>query len=553
MKPTTDLKERVMSIINSKTDEELREEFKHLDEQMEAEDRESRKKTFVSWIVSGAMHATVLMLLCTITFMSMDEKDVELPPVRVSIVDNHKFIEPPVKVIKDTIREDIELDIDHEVTNDKTIISSVDMPVEISTTEDEIVSKDTKGREEAVSDSELGGSGAFSLIGAGSGGKGMFGKRIGGGDSRTIGQAFGPHSRGVKTSLDLALRWLKKHQSLDGSWSAVKYNQNCLEAGPKCEPGKGAEGGDEAMTGYATLCFLGAGYDHKTPSKYRDVAKKGLTWILAHQKPDGSIGTRNYENPIAGMALIEAYGMSNDTELRIPAQKVVDFILSKQAQNPKATDKAYATIGWDYINANPSRNDSSVTGWNVMALKSAFASGLNVKNGLEGSKAWLDAAWKSANPKWKDFKDPYTDTSVFPYTWNAINDTSEKDHLSFVGACCSVFLGHRDGDPMLSSLLNDMDKRWLDTGAWKNNAYCVYYASLAAFQGGREHWLKWREAYVPYLIQSQWKDDDGACLAGTWNYTPQRFPGADSSRVLIHCYYTLSLEVAIRYDVVNKK
>ena len=40
MKPTTDLKERVMSIINSKTDEELREEFKHLDEMMENEEKE---------------------------------------------------------------------------------------------------------------------------------------------------------------------------------------------------------------------------------------------------------------------------------------------------------------------------------------------------------------------------------------------------------------------------------------------------------------------------------------------------------------------------------
>lgn len=550
---STDLRERVMSIIDAKTDEELQQEFAEMEAMMAEEDKKLRKKAIVSWVLSGAMHMIVMLMIGTIAFASMNVEE-EAPPVRVSILPV-----PPVKTIEDDKKKFVDeitdplniVEHDQEVTADKTIISDIDEVVTEITSEDENNSKDAKGREEAVSDSELGGNGAFIAIGPGGGGKGLYGRRTGGGDKRVIGKAFGPHSKGVTTTLDAALRWLKKHQSENGMWSAANYFQNC-PGDLKCEPGKGANGGDEAMTGYAVLCFLGAGYDHKTPNKYKQVVNKGIEWILANQKPDGLIGNRNYEHPVAAMALVEAYGMTNDPALREPSQKAINIIIARQSLDPKAADKEYAGLGWDYINQNASRNDSSVTGWNVMALKSAHASGISVQNSLEGSKKWLEGAWKAANPNWAKLSDPYKDTSIFPYVWNANEGTTQKDHLSFIGALCAVFLGHRDGDIMLESMLNDMDKRWLDTGKYKDNAYAIYYASLAAFQSG-DHWKKWRDAYVPYLIDTQWKEDAGECKSGTWNYGKQDFHGSETSRVLIHCYYTLSLEVAIRYDQVNKK
>jgi hypothetical protein len=174
--------------------------------------------------------------------------------------------------------------------------------------------------------------------------------------------------------------------------------------------------------------------------------KKGLDYLLACQKPDGSFG-RNYENAIAGMALAEAYGMTQDPELKEPAQRCVDVALARQTINPNATDKAYAGLGWDYINPNPSRQDGSICGWGCMFLKSAMASGLDTKNGIEGAKAWLEGAWKAANPDWKNI-DPYK-SSVFPYTWDTLTNKTDKDHLSFVGGCAAVFLGHQSGDTMI--------------------------------------------------------------------------------------------------------
>jgi hypothetical protein len=547
-----DIRGRVMSILNAKTDEELKQEFAEMDAVMEEQDKEYNRRRWVSWLASAALHVSVLLIMATFVYTNMKPVDIDAPPMRIATmtpIPPRPEPQPKEPVLTDPINV---VEHNQEVTADKTIFSDIQMDATEISTEDEVVSEVPKGRDEAVSDSEMGGNGAFAVIGTGGGGKGIFGKRSGGGDKRTIGRAFGPHSKGVITTLDSALRWLKRHQSPNGMWSATNYNVNCT-GDIKCEPGKGAQGGDEAMTGYAVLCFLGAGYDHRTPSKYKPVVNKGIEWLLAAQKADGLIGSRNYEHPVAAMALAEAYGMTSDPALREPAQKAIDIIIARQSLDPKATDTAYAGLGWDYVNPNPSRNDTSVTCWNVFALKSAYGAGLNVKGGMDGSKKWLEGAWKAANKNWKDIRDPYKDTSIFPYIWNASNDVTEKDHLSFAGGCAAVFLGHKSGDIMLESLANDVEKRWLETGKWKNNMYCLYYSSLYAFQMSGERWIKWREAYVPYLIQRQWKDEDGECKSGTWDFEKQSFHGSDTSRVLLHTYATLSLEVAIRYDMVQKK
>jgi hypothetical protein len=141
---------------------------------------------------------------------------------------------------------------------------------------------------------------------------------------------------------------------------------------------------------------------------------------------------------------------------------------------------------------------------------------------------------------------------VFPYTWNTLTNKTEKDHLSFIGGCAAVFLGHQSGDIMLESLSNDVDKRWLDTEAWKNNMYCLYYASLFQFQLGGNHWNRWMTAYVGYLNDIQYTDKDGICLSGTWKFEKQSFPGGDTSQVLLHCYALLAQEVVVRYKQVHK-
>jgi len=399
----------------------------------------------------------------------------------------------------------------------------------------------------------MGGEGAFMAIGAGGGGSGMFGSRTGGGKKRALGKFGG--SKGSESAVDAALRWLKKHQSPNGQWDVDGYPANCTE-NPKCEPGTDFtdESGDIAMSGYAVLCFLGAGYDHHMPSKYKTTVKKGIDWLVSMQKPDGQMGKRNYEQGISTMALAEAYAMSNDAALKEPAQKALDKIISRQTP-----DKAGGYgLGWDYVNPNPARMDASVSGWCVMALKSGAACGLNIGNGMEGAKEYLARAWKACN---KDFKptDPYTDCTTFPYTWNSETDAVEVANkpnthghdMAPIGALCAVFLGHKADDVMLNSMANHIMKyHFPELSKYPCNLYYMYYETLAIFQVGGERWQTWNKSVRDMLVNAQRKGD--GCFDGSWDFTgtDQRIERA--GRIMSTVLACLSLEVYYRYLPVGQ-
>ena len=529
--------------------------------QEDDEAQRSKYTSIISWVVSGALHATIILLTLTVVMLSREEEQ-EAPPVRItSIPPPPEKKEEKPKMEREILDPKIELDIDKKA-DVVAPITALDVPVDVVSKEEDNTDKPPKGREEAVADSEMGGSGAFMAIGAGGGSAGMFGSRTGGGRRRAVGAGGG--SKGSESAVDAALRWFKKHQSPNGMWELDKYVQNCTED-PKCEPGTvehtTKENIDTALTGYAVLAYLGAGFDHKSLNKYKTTVKKGLDWILSVQKPDGLIGERNYEHPVAAMALAEAYAMTNDSELRLPAQKAVDVIIARQNQQIGG-DTEYAGLGWDYTKPTQ-RNDSSVTGWNIMALKSAYAGGLNIGNSMHGAKRWLEGAWKSANdgsdgrPDWKKL-DPYIGISDFPYVWDGkdIQHTFKSTQLTRglgrdcapMGLVCAVFLGHKSGDVMLETLGNHVMKYQTPT-AIPTNSYYLYYNSMGIFQLGGERWKTWNATVRDLLVNSQRKGN--GCFDGSWDYTGKDFPGAGAGRVLATAYYCLSLEVYYRYAQVN--
>src|SRR5690606_21041897 len=126
---------------------------------------------------------------------------------------------------------------------------------------------------------------------------------------------------------------------------------------------------DTAATALALLPFLGAGQTHKS-GQYRDTVGKGLRWLVMMQTNDGDLrgmgSGRMYAHGIASIALCEAYALTNDSSLRGPAQRAIDFIAA--AQHKKG--------GWRY---DPGQEgDTSVVGWQLMALRSAELAGLEV-------------------------------------------------------------------------------------------------------------------------------------------------------------------------------
>jgi hypothetical protein len=508
------------------------------------EDREDTNRKIVSgvigWSVSLAFHCFILLLLTSLFLYKIFER--ERPPIVLS-----PFVIDRIEVEQEPLEERKIIEVDITIVSEEVseVVSNLEFDEVVEdTTEDILDMSEIKGKDNALSDIEVGGLNNFMSMGVGGGGSGAFGREAGGSRKKLI-SGYGPNARRASSSIDAALRWLLRHQSPDGSWDSDDYWQNCTDA-LKCEPGQNVSGADEALTGYALLCFLGAGYDHMTPNKYRKIVSSGIDWLLSQQR-NGLIGQRNYEHPIATMALAEAYAMSLDSRLREPVQKAIEIILQRQA-----IGSDNYPLGWDYNRANASRIDSSVSGWAVMSLKAASAGGFNIGNGLSGSKKWLEETWKSTNSNWQ-LIDRYS-TSKFPYTWNSIEKSFERDNLSFVGVLCGVFLGLKSGDVMLESMMNDVDDRWYLNNAYRSNSYVLYYASLASFQiGGKtwaDNWGNSQTGYIPWLISTQYVGN--GCFDGTWIHENERWHGADTSPVLLHVYKTLAMEVAIRYEIVNK-
>lgn len=519
-----------MSLIKAESKEDVQDKFEEIDSYIKEEDSNYFKRKILAWTINISLHLIILIIFSAVIYAAKEKEFEPKVTYTAYVLIDKKISEKTPPVDPNTKPIDVKIESEEFVT--EPIIKDIpqDDIVEIKT--------ENAGREDAKDISEYGGPSNFiPAIGGGGPAGGLYGNR---GNTRgNILKAYGPIGKKVVDDINGGLRWLKRHQSDNGSWEAKNYYLNCQD-NPKMEPGKDAIGDTTAaLTGYAVLCYLGMGYDHKNSSQYRSTIKKGIDYLLSIQDNDGVIGKRNYEHAIASMAILEAYGMTTDNQLKDPCEKAIKVIKNRQL----IIDSEL--MGWDYINANPKRVDLSVSGWVVMSLKAAIAAGFDVHDQLIGFDKFMTKTWKNAN---KNISSPY-ENSKFPYVVDPSSNKLEKDHLSFVGGLISVFLGHKSGDLMQETLVNDVKSNWLDNKKYKENLYALYYSSLLSFQNKRT-WELWKKEYVPYLNSIVISND--GCSNGTWNFEPQKFHGSDTSHVLLHCYALLSLEVAVRYSIVNK-
>jgi hypothetical protein len=335
-----------------------------------------------------------------------------------------------------------------------------------------------------------------------------------------------------------ALQWLARHQNPDGSWSADAFGQRCTAA--KCA-GPGERDYDLGITALTLLAFLGDGYTQDSrdeEAKFGEIVKSGLKWLLARQDREGCIGERGmkycYNHALATLVLAEAFGMTRSESLKAPAQKAVDFLAA--AQNPGK--------GWRY-SSRCGDNDSSVTGWAMMALELAHASGLKVpKAAGEGALAWFDDVTEQNGYYRVGYNARGTGKVYIP------GRNEEFDHhetMTAAGIVARIFITRRTTAPELGGhylLLHDLPT-W---AANRIDSYYWYFGSLALFQydgpDGRM-WKRWNTAMVQALIPNQKAGADG-CAAGSWDPKGDRW-GQEGGRVYITAMNALTLETSFRY------
>ncbi|HLY08124.1 MAG TPA: prenyltransferase/squalene oxidase repeat-containing protein [Planctomycetota bacterium] len=515
------------------------------------------------WLISAGIHAVLILGAGLVAIERMVEIEVMASPIVVRPPGDPQLPEEP-RIRDVTGQHRTPLDIDQPVTEE---LFAIDPTAKIDRTlesEDNDLAHERKGdswdalgyipgeRPGGINSRGTGAPGVTETLGLGPGGG--YSQRLGGprGGTRNTTPRIGSINEWTpqtESAVLAALRWLARHQNPDGGWSAQGYSRNC--AASKCSGGGEADY-DTGVTGLSVLAFLGAGYtsmskddehmiDPAFPARqlhFGEAVKKALQWLIAQQDPDGCVGERGmkhlYNHAIAALALSEGYGMSGLEVLRGPAQKSIDFLVA--AQNPGK--------GWRY-SAKSGDNDTSVTGWAVMALKSAELSGLAVPpSAFVGALAWL----AEATEKNGYYRVGYTQAGTGKVFVPGKNEQfADHPSMSAVAVLSRIFIQKTQKEPALTAV-NFLGG---DLPSWKPGEvdfYYWYYASLALFQfdGPKgAFWSKWNEPMKSAIVPHQKLASHG-CENGSWDPSEDRW-GFEGGRVYAVAINCLMLEVYYRY------
>ncbi|MHC4136132.1 MAG: hypothetical protein ACYS0K_14225, partial [Planctomycetota bacterium] len=232
------------------------------------------------------------------------------------------------------------------------------------------------------------------------------------------------------------------------------------------------------------------------------------------------------------------FWMTRNPRYKKPAQEGLNFI--GMARNPY--------MAWRY-EPRGGENDTSVTGWCVMALKSGKFAGLEVDpDAFEGARQWVD---KMTDPNFGQVGYNYPGGAPARPEGKQDRFPPEKSHaMTAAGILSRIFLGE---DPRASEMIKkganlcvELPPVWNpDTG--DIDMYYWYYATLALFQTGGAYWRKWNENMKDAIVKNQHQKGSGS-RTGSWD--PIGVWGDDGGRVYSTAVLVMCLEVYYRYDRV---
>jgi hypothetical protein len=473
-----------------------------------------------SWLVSAAAHFFAVLLLSYVTI------------VQPGIGPDWSFegISSPVE---DSTDLDIELDSGEPLDDARSELDAAPAPVGLPDLQEltrggestivapPVLTPAATAAVDGISDAILDIGAPLAMPGGGLEGRSLENRR---------GTALaGGGSAASEAAVEAGLRWLAAHQAADGSWSFLFDAEHCPQCANQCR-NPGVMESNTASTGLSLLCFLGAGYTHRE-GPYQDQVSSAIYYLINKMvitsdggdlrdvsmitnAVDNLILIRKsgdmYSHAIATLALCEAYAMTRDSSLEEPAQKAVDFIVN--AQNEAG--------GWRYEPKQP--GDLSVTGWQLMALKSSVLGRLDVPRDV-----WYRAS---------EFLDSVQDEKGATYGYQ--QPSSNRPSMSSVGLYGRLMLGWpRDHQPLLkgAALLAREQPR-------ESNMYFNYYTSQVLHHVGGNSWKKWNPRMRNYLVSTQFEDGHEA---GSW-YFDEAWSDR-GGRLYTTTLAILTLEVYYRY------
>lgn len=429
---------------------------------------------------------------------------------------------------------------------------------------DQIVAKIPKGVDEnKLTNKNLMSDSVNDAFGVGGGAAGAYGNRNGRGSLVREGG-----SAATEEAVLAALHWLRRHQHPDGYWSGKDFFQQCKDPEKPCAmqkeswtDGRGFEDFDVGITALAMLAYLGYGHTHKDGEykEFRDVMAKAMKWMLKQQvkKGDpehiGRIGSDKaeewiYNHAIATMALAELLVLSRDRfKLPKPVDLATKYCLRSQNEG----------YGWKY-EYRSGKNDTSVTGWMVLALKTSKACAdfrliktdkAEFKKHFEWALEWFNRSTSKLSGK-TGYEAPGDEGSRLlkaypdPYPFS-----KELSCMTAVGVLCRLFAGENRRSDSIKKGVNILMKETPDWSPYRKkrkskiNMYYWYYATYAMFQFGGSSWREWNDAMQESLLPTQ---RVGGCEDGSWD--PVGEWGAAGGRVYATAINAMTLEVYYRFE-----
>ena len=311
-------------------------------------------------------------------------------------------------------------------------------------------------------------------------------------------------------AVELGLKWFAAHQRQDGSWRLDH------QSGVRCDcRNPGLTETAIGATGLALLSYLGAGYTHQE-GPYQEVIQRGIDYMLGRVKQTQmggdlreGLGHEMYSHGLGTIVLCEAYAMTADQRLQRPAQSAIDFIC--QAQNKRG--------GWRYKPGE--EGDTTVTGWQVMALKSAGMAQLHVPPlAIERAKGFLNRVQDGRG-------------AFYGY-----QTAGKEPGPTSVGLLLRMYLGWVHDDERLERGVNYLAR----LGPSVNDMYYNYYATQVLHHYGGNQWPGWNEELREYLISTQ---KTAGHEAGSWYFRDRH--GSIGGRHYTTAMCVMMLEVYYRH------
>jgi hypothetical protein len=359
--------------------------------------------------------------------------------------------------------------------------------------------------------------------------------------SQWIGQYGG--SQESEASVQAGLNWLVRHQATDGFWSSECLALEQVTTVGKCEKqGRCTAPGMNymmAQTGLALLALQASGNYECNEEVYSEHVRRGLNWLEHHQKRDGAlVGPLSghpgayghnfmYEHAIATFALAEAcavrraQGKEDAPRLRQAADKAIAFIERQQHNDG----------GWRYTNFANERSDASVSGWAMLALKSAREAGIPVhRKTLDRTRYFFQSC----------------ETSDGRTTYQPGIETG-SDAMTAVGMLTHLMLLKDPTVPLVGTsathLARQAEMYQNQLRAGHAEFYTLYNATLAMNQAGGEYWNRWNDAVRDGVVALQIHGQ--GCERGSWD--PSDMYGSQGGRIYSTALATLTLEVYYRF------